>query len=66
LDFKLLVYKGFLAMIFGISFEQHFRGDPHKVPVSLGFLQFRSRLGPHFKWDFGADFGHPLLWYGRV
>jgi hypothetical protein len=66
LDFKLPVYKGFWAMVSGIPGALDFGAILLKVPVSLGFLQFRSRLGPHFKWDFGADFGHPLLWHGRV
>jgi hypothetical protein len=46
LDFKLLVYKGFWPMISGHSRRAGFRAIPIKVPVSLGFLQFRTLFGP--------------------
>jgi hypothetical protein len=52
LDFKLLVYKGFSGAEFREFPGDCFGADGRETPVLLGFLQFRSRLGPHFKWDF--------------
>jgi hypothetical protein len=57
LDFKLHIYRGFRAMISEISPALDFGAILLKAPVSLGFLQFRSRLGPHFKVDFLSLFG---------
>jgi hypothetical protein len=57
LDFKLLVYKGFWPMVFGISPGQRFGPIAIKAPVSLGFLQFMALSEPRFLSGFFPLFG---------
>jgi hypothetical protein len=51
------VYRAFALPFPTISPALLFGPILLKAPVSLGFLQFRSRLGPHFKVDFLSLFG---------
>jgi hypothetical protein len=57
LIFKCTYIRVFWPMILGFPASSVFGPIPIKAPVSLGSLQFRSRLGPHFKVDFSSIFG---------